>query len=231
MLFLFPIGAVAAHQFIKIHLMSVKVRAVYTGILGLSADCYTTSAAHAGTIYHNRVQRYNGLYVIGLCGLTDKLHHRNRANGDYHIILLAAIQLFFQNIGHKSLCSIGAVIGAHIQIVAACPEFVFQNYNILVPEAYNRIYLQAQAVQMLCLGISDCASNAAADYANRLCALREFRRNAQRPYQIQDSVSCFQGCKLTGALPGSLKNQGNGSALAVIVRNSQRNALTKLIQP
>ena len=164
--------------------MTVKVRTVYAGILGLAADGHTTSAAHSGSVHHDRVQRNDGLYLERLGRLTDKLHHGNRTDSNDNVILLALFQLLLQHIGHKALCAVGTVISAEIQVIAARTEFVFQNDNILVAETNDGIHFQTQAVQVLCLGICDGTSYAAADHADRLCAFRQFCGNAQRSDQI-----------------------------------------------
>ena len=51
------IDTVAAHEFVIIDLMSVKVRAIDTSKLHLAANRDATAAAHAGAVNHDRVQR------------------------------------------------------------------------------------------------------------------------------------------------------------------------------
>ena len=108
------IDAVAAHEFVIIDLVAVKVRAVDAGEFDLAADRDTTAAAHAGAVDHDGVQRNNGLDAEGLGGLGDEFHHRDRADGEHFVIVDAGLEQLLQLDGNKAVLAVGAVVGHEV---------------------------------------------------------------------------------------------------------------------
>ena len=97
--FLCPIGGIPLHQFLEINLMTIKVRSFYAGIPNFSIYCNPAAATHSRSVNHNRIQRNNGRNLLRLRYLADKLHHRNRTNGNDCIIMLSSIQLLAAALG------------------------------------------------------------------------------------------------------------------------------------
>ena len=103
------IDAVAAHEFVIIDLVAVKVRAVDAGEFDLAADRDTTAAAHAGAVDHDGVQRDDGLDAEGLGGLGDELHHRDRADGEHGFVTVKLQQLLESGIQYDEVLAIGPI--------------------------------------------------------------------------------------------------------------------------
>ncbi len=84
-----------AHQFVIIHLMTIKIRPVDTGEFGLSADRNAASPAHPGPIHHNGIERYIGLEAPRLGEKADELHHDDGPNRDDLVIFLTRFNKLF----------------------------------------------------------------------------------------------------------------------------------------
>ena len=91
--------------------MAGKVGAVYAGKFRLAADGDPATAAHAGAVHHNGVQRDHGLDTEGLGGLGDELHHGNGADGQDLVVLAAGFQKLLELHGDKAMLPVGAVVG------------------------------------------------------------------------------------------------------------------------
>ena len=102
MLFKSLVHVAALHGFVKVHQMTVKVRAIHTGKLGFSAHGQATAAAHAGAINHDGVHGNHGFNVVLFGGQGHKFHHNQRADGDYLVILLALFNQLFQGGGYNA---------------------------------------------------------------------------------------------------------------------------------
>ena len=96
------VGGVALHQLIKIDQVAVKVGAIYAGKLGLTAHRNTAAAAHTGAVNHNGVQADQGGNFVLFGQGRNKLHHRNRPNGNNKVVMAAAFNQAAQLIGNKA---------------------------------------------------------------------------------------------------------------------------------
>ncbi len=120
-LFIFVKGA-SLYEGIKIDLMRVKIRSVNTGELRLSADYNAAAAAHAGTVYHDRVKRYNGLYPVRSGDISEEFHHDIRPDGDHSVELCFAggnigFNLLLEEYRRETFLAIGSVIRAHDKLI------------------------------------------------------------------------------------------------------------------
>ena len=106
-----PVDTVPAHELGVVHLVAVKVGAVYAGKLGLAAYGDPAAAAHAGAVHHDGVQGDNGLDPEGLRGLGDELHHGDGANGQNLIVLAAGFQQLLELYSDEAVLAVGAVVG------------------------------------------------------------------------------------------------------------------------
>ena len=219
--FSLAVDAVAAHELVIIDLVAVKIRAVDTGELHLAAD---RDAAHTGSVDHDRVQRNDGLDAERLGRLGDKLHHRDRADGEDLVILNAGLEQLLQLDGHETVFAVGAVVGHEIQMVTGLLELVFENDDVLVTEANDHIGFDASLFKRLCGRIRDCTADTAADNAHALFALY-IRRLAERADEVLNVIALVQAAEHFGRQADLLEDDRNRSLFAVIARDRQRNAL------
>ena len=222
------IDAVAAHEFVIIDLVAVKVRAVDAGEFDLAADRDTTAAAHAGAVDHDGVQRDDGLDAEGLGGLGDEFHHRDRADGEHFVIVDAGLEQLLQLDGNKAVLAVGAVVGHEIQMVAGLLELVFENDDVLVAEADDDVGLDTRLFKGLCRRICDRAADAAADDADALLAFH-VRRLAERTDKVLDIVALVQTAEHLGGQADLLEDDRDRALFAVIAGDGQRHALRLLI--
>ena len=204
--------------------MAVKIRAVDTGELHLAADRDAAAAAHTGSVDHDRVQRNDGLDAERLGRLGDKLHHRDRADGEDLVILDTGLKQLLQLDGHEAVFAVGAVVGHEIQMVTGLLELVFKNDDVLVAEADDHIGFDASLFKRLCGRIRDCTADTAADNAHALFALH-VRRLAKRADEVLNIVTLVQTAEHFGRQADLLEDDRNRSLFAVIARDRQRNAL------
>ena len=222
--FSLAVDAVAAHELVIIDLVAVKIRAVDTGELHLAADRDAAAAAHTGSVDHDRVQRNDGLDAERLSRLGDKLHHRDRADGEDLVILDTGLKQLLQLDGHEAVFAVGAVVGHEVQMVAGLLELVFKNDDVLVAEADDHIGFDASLFKRLCGRIRDCTADTAADNAHALFALH-VRRLAKRADEVLNIVTLVQTAEHLGGQADLLEDDRNRSLFAVIARDRQRNAL------
>jgi hypothetical protein len=64
--FLFHENTPSLGELIEVNLVAVKVRAVNTGELHLPANGNPTGSAHAGSVYHNRIEAYECRDIVSL---------------------------------------------------------------------------------------------------------------------------------------------------------------------
>ena len=81
-------------HFIPIYKVAVKLRAVDTYKLRLSANSQSACSTHAGSVYHNRVQRDVVRDIVLLCHQGTELHHDGRSDGKHLVDMLALDDLF-----------------------------------------------------------------------------------------------------------------------------------------
>ena len=95
-------GTHALEHLVEVYLMAVKLGAVDTYKLGLATYGDTASTAHTRTVYHDRVERYVGGYLVFLGQQAYELHHDGRADGKALVHLLALDDALY-TLGHESL--------------------------------------------------------------------------------------------------------------------------------
>ena len=83
--FLGQVHLVPVRKVFEIDLVSVKLRAVHAGKLDLVVYRNPATAAHTGTVNHNRIEAHNGFNMVRAGDLSNGPHHRDWADGK-HII-------------------------------------------------------------------------------------------------------------------------------------------------
>ena len=122
----------------------------------------------SGAVDHYGVHGNYGLYAVLLGELTYELHHYQRADSDYFVVLVACLDELLKRVGNETLLAVAAVVGHQLHYVGSRLEFVLEDNEILVSEAYDAVDLSAQVVELLCDGVCDSAAYAAAYYSDLL---------------------------------------------------------------
>ena len=162
-----------------------------------------------------------------LAGLDHKLHHDQRADGDDQIVLVACGHQLVQSGGNNALGTVAAVVGHNAQLVAAGPELVLQDQQILIAEADHAVHHTALIVQFLGNGQCNGTAHAAAHNAHLLQTLG-LGGAAQRADKIVDTIACVQAVQLHGGTAHDLENDIHSALFAVVTGHSQGDALTVL---
>ena len=120
-----------------------------------------------------------------------------------------------------------AVVGHHDHLAGSGLELVLQNHKVFIAEADDGMHFAALLVQLLGHGQRDGAAHAAADHGDLFEAIG-VRRNAQRANEIMQALTLFKGIQLHRRAADDLVDNRDRAALAVIIRDGQRNALAVL---
>ena len=214
--------------------MGVKVRPIHAGELGLAAHDNAAAAAHAGAVHHDGVQGDNGLDAVGAGHVRQELHHDVGADGDDPVKLGLAfgdvgVDLLLQVLGGEALLTIGAVIGAHDELIGNGGQLLLQDDDIGAAEAADEGDLHPGLVHHLGDGVGNGAAHAAADYADLLQAL-DLGGFAQGAHKVGDIVALLHGVEHSGGAAGGLHHDGDGALLPVPAGDRNRHTLALLIQ-
>mgnify|MGYP000596954577 CR=1 FL=1 len=143
--------------------MTIKVWSVYTGKLCFASYGKTASATHSRTIDHDRVHADNGFDVVFFCSKADELHHDQRSDSDYFVILVSFPNEFFQSVCYKAFFTIASIVCHHYQFVTGCFELILQDHKILVTESYDGMDFCTHLMKFLSNRIGNGTSYTAAD--------------------------------------------------------------------
>ena len=162
-----------------------------------------------------------------LAGLDHELHHDERADGDDQVVLVPGGHQLVQRSGHDTLGAVAAVVGHDAQFIAAGPELVFEDEQVLAAEANDAVDHTALLVQLAGNGQSDGAADAAAHDTDLLQALG-LGGAAQRADEVVDAVACVQAVQLHGGTADDLEDDVHGALFAVVTGHGQGDALAVL---
>src|SRR5262245_8372454 len=213
-LFFFSIGAIAEHQSVEVHKVSIKFGAVYASEPGLAVHYDAASPAHARTVDHHRIEADIGLDVVRFCQLGYGAHHRQRADRVYNVDIPAIQNQFVQRLYNQSFSFVTAIVGDNVQLVARLSHFFFKDQQTLVAGADDRNHLVSSG---LCrsgdrqdLGDAD----SSADAHNRAEAFHGSRM-AQRTNHIGQLIARAKRVQQTSAFADALDDQRDASAIQV----------------
>ena len=170
------------------------------------------------------------MHAEGLGGLADKLHHGHRSDGQHLVVLHTRFQQSLELDGAEALLTVGAVVGHQVQVIRAGTELVFQDDNVLVPEADDHVHNGAGLLEGTGSGQSDGAAHAAADNAHPLLALH-VGGLAQGADEVPDVVALVQFSQSLGGEAHLLEDDADSTLLAVVAGDGQRHTLAHLIDP
>ncbi len=214
--------------------MGVKVRAVDTGKLRLTADDHAAASAHARAVHHDRVERDDGLDSVGAGHVSKELHHNVRADGNDAVKLgLAFFDVRFdfilQEHRGKALLAVGAVVRAHDELIGHSFQLFLQDHDVGAAETADEGHVNSSGVHFLGNRIRNGAADTAADDTDLLQALH-LGGLAERADKIRNIIALFHRVEHFGRLAGSLDHHGDGSLLTVIAGNGYRNTLPLFVQ-
>ena len=118
-----------------------------------------------------------------------------------------------------------AVVGHQLHYVGSRLEFVLEDNEILVSEAYDAVDLSAQVVELLCDGVCDSAAHAAAYYSDFLQTF-SVARNAEGSYEVVNELALFEVVQLFSRSAHDLEDDRDSALFSVKVRDSQRDSLS-----
>ena len=224
----------ALDERVEINLMRVEVGAVNARKLCLAADDDTAAAAHTGTVDHDRIEGNDGFDAVGAGDLGEELHHDVRADS-YDAVKLrltlfdVSIDLLLEILGGEALFAVGAVVGAHDELVGSSLELVLQDDDVGASEACDKCDVDTFFVHFLCDGVCDSTADAAADDADLLQAIHlgSFTEGA---HKVGDIIAFLDSVQHLGGAAGGLDHDGHGAFFTVIARDGNRGAFALLIQ-
>ncbi len=217
--------------------MSVEVGAVDAREAHLSADRDAAGAAHSRSVYHDRIHADDGFYTVFLSQRADELHHYRRADGDYKVVLYAALDPRAQPVRDKPLAAVRAVVGQYRHARRRGAHLVLEYNEVLRPEARDDVDLRAAVVQILSLRIRDRAAQTSADDRNALRAAApvfykvrvELGRVAERADEIQHALAHVQRRQSRGGFAHCLKDYHDAAVIGGS-GDGQRHTFTFLVR-
>ena len=189
---------------------------------------------YAGAVDHDRVEGDDGLDAVGAGDLCQELHHDVRADGDNAVKLRLALfyvglDLLLEILGGEALFAVGAVVGAHYELIGGGLELVLQDDDIGASEACYEGNVNTLFVHFLGNGVGDSAADAAADNTDLLQAVH-LGSLAEGADEVGDVIALLHGVQHLGGTAGSLYHNGNGALFAVVACDGNRSALSLLIK-
>jgi hypothetical protein len=223
--FLFHKAPQTRHQIVEIDLMPVEVRAVDARETHLLADLHAATAAHTGTVDHDRVQTDHGLDTVRTRGLGARPHHDRRTDRNELIDIRMIADGELHAVGGQPLDARRSVIRTNDEFIAAAAELVFPENEILGAKAHDANDISAALFESTGLRINRRDTEPAAD-ADDLFRVARMARQSHRPHHgVELRAASTRLLHLFGRLAHRLDNQRDGSFLAVEVSNGERDTL------
>ena len=212
--------------------MAVELGAVHAGELSLAVHGQAAAAAHAGAVDHDAVHVDHRVHAVLLRDLTYELHHRQGTDADAGVILLALglglLQQLLELHGGKALLAVGAVVGHHVEILAAGAHLVLEDDDALRAEASHDVDVAAALKRALGLRPGDRAAGAAA-HDDDLVHVVKLGGIAERAHDVRHIVALVHAGEQGGRAADALHDHGHVAGLAVEVGDRDRHALAELV--
>ena len=218
----------ALETLVPVDLVTIKVRAVDAGELGLAADGEAAAAAHAGAVDHDRAHGNGGGDAVRLGGLGDELHHHGRADGEDLVILVAVLDELLERVGHETLFAVSAVVRHQLENAGDLAELILKDHKILALETDDRMDFRAAVVELLQNGVGDGTADTAADDADLLLALG-LGRTAERADKVLKELAFGLVSELFGGGADRLYDDGDGALLPIVVVDGDGDSFTVFI--
>ena len=223
----------ARKHLVPVDFVSVEFRAVDADELRLAADRHAATAAHAGAVDHDRVERHRRLDAVGLRGEGAELHHDGRADSD-DFVNRAGFAELLQGLRHEALAAGASVVGHENQVFAGdCSHLVLHDEEAFVPGAHDDRHLVARGLERLGDRVHRGDSNAAANAndMSRLFAVFAANRGgaSERAEKGGDGVAGLEARKLRSRCADRLEDDGYCAFFDVGVGNCERNSLAELV--
>ena len=227
--FFVTVHALAAHEALKVHEVTVKFRTVDAGEFRLIANRHAAAAAHARAVHHNRVEGNDRMNAEVTRRVGHALHHDDRTNRRNLRNFLAAVHESLYSIRDKALDAVRTVIRRHEDFVRHGLHLIFHNKDVFILCPHNGNDLIAGFLHSTRNRIRRGNADAAAHDNHRAVELLDFRRTPQRTDEVKDIIAFIQGRQLHRRSPDGLKDNQDAPRLAVIIGNRQRDAFALLI--
>ena len=218
------------HQLVEVDLVPIEIGTVDAGEFHLAADRDPARSAHARAVDHDRIQADHRANAARTGELSTGLHHRQRPDGNDLFDIIVLLEDLVQDYGDEALGAEGAVVGRHPELVGKTRKAVVPEHQVLAAKSDdgNRVGAQLLVAPQL---REDGGNSQASSDEDGLPLLLNVRCQAQRADEIEDGGSFGHGHHLEGSFADRLDYDGNRAALAVIIRNGQRNALPGFVDP
>ena len=148
------------------------------------------------------------------------------------VILLALglglLQQLLELDGGEALLAVGAVVGHHVQMIAAGAHLFLEHDDALGAEAGDDVDIAAETVRLLGLRPCDGAARAAADN-NNLVHIVKLGRVAERTDDVCHIVSGLLAGEQSRRAADALHDDRHGTGLAIIRRDRDGHALAELV--
>ena len=227
-LFLRAVHTLTAHRFVEIDLEPVEFGAIDTGEDGLAAHRDAAGAAHARTIDHQRIERYDRRQGVLLGRERHELHHNHRTDGHADVVLLAPVvdQVFDQGRYH-TFEAFAAVVGSDVEIVRYTGHLLGIDQHRLGLGTDDDIRFHPVFVKPFYLRIDRSRTHAARYKQEAFLAqgveifVNELRGVPQRTDEIGQRIALLQGAELAGRGSDSLRDDRYRALLGVVIGDGQ----------
>src|ERR1035437_1550497 len=216
-------------QFLEVHLVAVKIRAIDAGKLDFAANRDAAGAAHAGAIDHDGVERDHGLDAVRARGLNAGMHHGHRSDG-HHQIGLLRIEQVFQCGRYKAGPPKAAIVGANDQFVSEFGQLIGPEHQLVAAKTDDAGGAVTDLLESAQLREDRLHAEAAADQHD-MTDLSDVLWQTQGADKVVKAVALLvlvahRACGLAQRLHA----HGDGAAGAVKVGHGQGNAFAVFMQ-
>src|SRR5665811_1808983 len=210
--------------------MGVEFRSVDACELGLSPDLNSTTAAHAGAIDHDRVERRDRLDLIGPRDLCDRRHHRDGPDREYDGDVLVGDDID-ERLRDEALPAVRAIVGARDHFDTVTPELVLEEDVLLRPASDDGDDPISFGGEGAGYRVRDRGSDAAPDHDRDSCIPVDFGGAPEGPGNIDETVTRLQLAQQHRGAADCLDEERDRPCLRVGFGDRQRNPLAVRCHP
>ena len=209
--------------------MCIKIWTVNTNKLSLSANAYTATTAHTGSVDHDCIQRNRCLDVVLLCCCCTELHHDWRSDCDYFCRRNLALAKFIEYFSNEALASFRTVVCTDDDFITDSLHFVNENEEVLVAGTFNKDNLVSGCLEGLNDRVEWSCTETTANTNYRAVIFFNYRRSSKRTKYTTEVVTCLKLCKLHCRCPDWLESNCNPSFFCICICDCKRNAFIQIL--
>lgn len=213
------IRLVTSGQKIEVDEMGIELGAIHTREQCLTADVDAATAAHAGTVNHDRIQRCDGTDTCRAGHLSNGSHHGHRSSRKDDINRFGPDHVG-EGIGDKPVATVGAVVSARHELGAGRLELLLQQDMLFGAPPDDRNDPISGRNQRSHHGVSDGRADPASDH-DRSAVVFNLRRLPKRASDIRERISGLKHVEGARGPSNPLHEEGDGALSHIGFSNGQ----------